>query len=72
MRSEVLARRSHRERTDLREAHQPRPWRCSPRDAIFCTHHGDCTCLALRRATNCPLHGDATDHPHVEAIRGAA
>lgn len=62
-------------RLGLRGKHQPRPWTCNTDEhALFCTHHGDCTCrrdeTAARLADDpyCPLHGIDTEHPLPQPI----
>jgi hypothetical protein len=51
----------------LGHKHQPRPWRCSRRDAFYCPLHGDCICPQLPGAgrtvhAECPLHGAGSEH----------
>lgn len=54
-----------------RKQHSPRPWKCTKREAIYCPHHGDCTCgknhdrKIISRVLTCPLHGETTTHPNV-------
>lgn len=46
----------------LREEHQPRPWKCTRFEAIYCPLHGDCICRGGKRREDCRLHGDESEH----------
>lgn len=50
----------------LKPQHQPRPWRCTSPEAIYCPLHGDCTCGGDPPQMACPLHGVATEHARAE------
>lgn len=64
-----------------RERSERRPWSCNTEPgAVFCTHHGDCTCRVIRPrrprrvgdqlviSTGCPLHDPVFGHPLPEPV----
>lgn len=62
-------RRDGRAEYDLAAEHQPRPRHCS-QTGVFCTHHGDCSCVPRdqQSRTGCALHGPTVEHPFPEPV----